>query len=190
MNWEDRWRQGNPAWDHGRAAPPLADYVATHAMSGRAIVPGCGSGHEVRLLAAKGLEVTGVDLAAGALERARAHGAAGGEVYHQGDWLRLPVGFAGKFDWVVEHAFLCALPPSRRFDYANAVNFVLRPRGHFLAVFYLDPANPVGPPFGISPRELDDLFGSFRLLARWRPKEAFASRAGREEMRLYQRTSG
>jgi methyl halide transferase len=187
MNWEERWGRGETGWDHGAPSPPLREYVETHAMQGRAIVPGCGSGHEVRLLAAKGLEVTGVDLAATAVERASAFPAVNGEQYRQGDWMRLPVTFGARFDWVLEHAFLCALPPARRVDYTDAVDFALSPGGFFLGVFYLNPKDPEGPPFGISPAELDLLFARFRLLARWRPGVAFPSRAGREEMRLYQK---
>lgn len=185
--WEQRWTQGNTTWDHGRASPPLEDYVNRYEMRGSAVVPGCGAGHEVRLLARKGLTVTGVDLASGAIAKARSFPPAGGERYLQTDWLKLQVGLGSKFDWVVEHTCLCALEPWRRSEYADAVEFALGPGGHLLGVFYLDPPNPEGPPYGISPGELNELFNRFHLIARWRPTEGFESRLGREEMRLYRK---
>ena len=186
-DWDQRWAQGTTSWDHGRASPPLADYVNRYDMRGRAVVPGCGSGHEVRLLARKGLEVTGIDFAEGAIAKARSIPVVNGEKYLQSNWLKLQASLGSQFDWVVEHTCLCALEPWHRAEYADAVEFALRYGGHFLGVFYLDPPNPNGPPFGISPGELNELFSRFHLIARWRPTEGFESRLGREEMRLYRK---
>jgi len=187
MNWERRWSTGTATWDHGEPSPPLAAYLQNHAMEGSVIVPGCGSGHDARLLAVHGLSVLAVDISATAIETARRYPAAGELKFLEADWLRLPVGLGGQFDWVVEHTCFCALDPSRRADYVDAVDFALRRGGRLLAVFYLDPAAPEGPPFGVAPGELTELFNRFQLIARWRPTEGFESRLGREEMRLYKK---
>lgn len=154
-------------------------------MRGKAIVPGCGSGHDVRLLAAHGLEVVGLDIAPTAVARARARPTDGKAVYVRADWLDLPEQFHGRFDWVVEHTCFCALQPSLRPAYVTSVVRALKPGGAFLAVFYREPASVEGPPFGVTDAELERLFDGFRLEERARPEAAYPSRVGREEIRLY-----
>ena len=55
--------------------------------------------------------------------------------------------------------------------YAGAVAAALKPGGHLLAVFYMNPDHDEdGPPFGVAPAELDTLFGvDFELLDEWQP---------------------
>lgn len=188
MDWEHRWALGDTGWDHGRPSPPLEAYLAGQALSGSSVVPGCGSGHDVRLLARHGLTVTGIDLAATAIEVARAHPRVADEIYRQADWLNLPVEMWGQFDWVVEHTCLCALNPEKWESYADSVDDVLRSGGFFLGVFYLNPDSDQGPPFRIQSDQLDRLFSRFQLVSKWTPTAAYDSRQGREEMRLYRKT--
>jgi hypothetical protein len=99
----------------------------------------------------------------------------------------------GSFDWVFEHTCYCAIPRERRPDYAVAVHAALRPGGHLLAVFYLQPweaheDQEQGPPFGTGTESLDAMFADrFELVERWQPTVAYAGREGREEMRLLRR---
>ena len=183
-DWEERWRAGETGWDHGRAAPPLLEFLRREAIEGRVLVPGCGAGHEVRALAAGGAEVIGIDVAPTALRVARGHAAVGAERYEECDWLGGETAALGRFDWVVEHTCFCAIDPGARPAYVRSLRDVLSPGGHFLGIFYLNPASPSGPPFGVTPGELDGLFADFELLRRWSPGEAFESRVGREQMRL------
>ena len=91
-----------------------------------------------------------------------------------------------------EHTCFCAIEPARRAEYVRAVAGALRPGGKLLAIFYLrpwsggEPPPPGGgPPFGTSPRELDQLFaGSFHLWGEWVPTRAFRGREERERVRL------
>ena len=67
--WEERYRAGQDGWDLGGPAPALAAWLeiggrfaaAVAGRSARVLVPGCGRGHDARLLARVGHEVTGVD---------------------------------------------------------------------------------------------------------------------------------
>ena len=70
MDWNRRYEENDTPWDKGEAHPVLRDMLAHDALSGRVLVPGCGSGHDVRELARHGLEVVGLDVAPLALERA------------------------------------------------------------------------------------------------------------------------
>ena len=103
-----------------------------------------------------------------------------------GDILDPSPELLGQFDWVVEHTCLCALPPDFWPAYARSIPSLLRPGGHFLALFYRNPHDDEGPPFGIDAETIDSLFGSaFELIKAGVPKLAYESREGREELRLY-----
>ena len=187
-DWEDHYRRGETPWEKGAASPGLVDFLATEPVRGRVLVPGCGLGHDVRALAATAQEVVGIDIAPSAIVSAEAYPRVGVERYELADLFALPPHLRGTFDWVWEHTCFCAIDPSQRSDYVEAVAGALTPGGKLLAVFYLDPGNDSpdeGPPFEVSIPELDRLFlPRFRLEREWLPQRAYPGREGREWMRL------
>ncbi|MEO0454205.1 MAG: methyltransferase domain-containing protein [Verrucomicrobiota bacterium] len=186
MDWDQRWNEGDTPWDHGEPAPPLAAFLRSNDIpSGTALVPGCGSGHEVRALAKAGFEATGLDLSPRAIEVAQEKVTPGAQ-FVVGDWFDLPEDFHQQFDWVFEHTCFCAIHPDRRDDYLKSLMQALKPGGHYMAIFYLNPQADEGPPFKVSPEELDQRFSNFRLLRAWEPGVGFESRMGREQCRLYE----
>ena len=109
----------------------------------RVLVPGCGSGHEVAMLAERGFDVTGVDYAPAAVERTRERlqgllqsKASAGVVRAQvveADLLAYePV---VPFDVIYEQTCLCALYPDHWRRYADRLFGWLRPGGSLLALF-------------------------------------------------------
>ena len=182
-DWEMRYQAGDSPWDKGRPHPELAAYLAAHPLSGRVLVPGCGPGHDVRAIAASGAEVLGIDIAPSAIERAQRHPVVGIERYELADLFALPPTYHAAFDWVWEHTCFCAINPALRTQYAESIAAVLKPGGHFLAMFYLNPDRDPGeggPPFGVSEAELDHLFGGyFELLEHWVPTQTHPGREGR-----------
>ncbi|CAD0090201.1 unnamed protein product [Aureobasidium mustum] len=73
--WEHLWQQDDLPWDKGFASPALADDLLPTAQSGRrlrALVPGCGKGYDVLLLASWGYDAVGVEAAATAVKAANA----------------------------------------------------------------------------------------------------------------------
>lgn len=185
--WENRWKSGETPWDHGRAAPPFEEFVEREGPpTGRILVPGAGSGHDVRFFAGLGAEVVGMDIAPSAIRLAQARTDSPRASFLLGDILDPDPGLQGTFDWVVEHTCLCALEPGCRPAYASSIRRLLRPGGAYLAVFYRDPHDDDGPPFGISAEEIDTLFApAFSLLQSWVPTRCYASRVGLEELRWY-----
>ncbi|NDV62288.1 methyltransferase domain-containing protein [Puniceicoccales bacterium CK1056] len=185
--WEGRWQSGHTPWDHGRPAPPFAEFVQNEgAPTGEILIPGAGSGHDVRFFAELGARVTGLDIAPSAIEVAQARNPCPGARYMLGDILNPAPELHRQFDWVVEHTCLCAMEPKFWPAYAAAIPKLLRPGGHFLALFYRNPHDDAGPPFGIDEATIESLFEPrFSLLKAGVPKQAYESRAGREELRLY-----
>ena len=63
MNWGEIYPKGDSSWNKGVASPPMKQYLERNAVRGRALVPGCGHGHEVALAVEHGLDATGLDMA-------------------------------------------------------------------------------------------------------------------------------
>jgi SAM-dependent methyltransferase len=193
-DWEQQYQKGETPWEKGAPSPGLVDYLATEPVRGRILVPGCGFGHDVRALVADGAEVTGLDISASAVAGAQRFPKAGNEQYILGNLFALPPEMQGAFDWVFEHTCFCAIQPSQRQAYVEAVAGALKPTGRLLAIFYLDPGNDSpdeGPPFEVSIAELDRLFlPHFHLVREWLPARAYPGREGREWMRVMEKTNG
>lgn len=185
-DWNSAYQNDDTPWDKGYAAPPLGEFLRRQSVRGQVLVPGCGSGHDVRLLAQQGAEVTGLDIAPGAAKKAGAFPQAGGECYAVGDFLGLEERYHGVFDWVVEHTCLCAIEPAQREAYAQSLARALKPGGHFLAIFYRVVSNSSGggPPHPISAEEIDQLLAKdFAMLESFVPQQTYPSRpVGCEEV--------
>ena len=187
-DWEAHYQKGETPWEKRGASPGLLDFLALEPVGGRGLVPGCGFGHDVRALAATAQEVVGLDIAPSAIEGAARFPRAGNERYELANLFDLPPPLRGSFDWVWEHTCFCAIDPSMRAAYVDAVAGALKPGGQLLAMFYLDPGHDhpgEGPPFGVSLAELDALFSTqFAVEREWLPARAYPGREGREWMRI------
>ena len=159
--WDTRYRDGVTPWDAGRVPPKLARWLQGQASGRRVLVPGCGSGYEVRAFAEQGDDVLGIDFSDAAIEAARRTlGELAGRV-RKADFFTLD---APTFDLAYERTFLCALPPRERSRWARRVAELVG-RGGLLAGFFYFGEGERGPPFGITARELDALLDpAFALL--------------------------
>ena len=151
--WDLRFREGFMPWDAGGVPAALREFLAREPPARRVLIPGCGSGYEVRAFATAGHEVVAIDFSAAAIEAARRVLGELGHLAVQGDFFAHP---AGKFDLVYERAFLCALPRAHWPRWAARVAEVLRPGGR-LAGFFFWSDDERGPPFGLKSGELEAL---------------------------------
>ena len=186
-DWDEAYQRRETPWEKGKPHPALVDFLAENGpLGGEILVPGCGSGHDVRALSTPENHAVGIDLAPSAVAKANARPKVGNEEYELGDFFALPVEWNGRFDVVFEHTCFCAIDPARRDDYVKAVVRLLAPGGRFLAIFFLNPDNDGGgPPFPVDRQELDDRFGlHFTLEREWIPARTHPGREGRELMRV------
>ncbi len=182
--WAQIYADGGDRWERGEPAPPLARWVTgpDAPPPGRALVPGCGRGHEALMLAAAGWQVTGLDLVAAPLADARAAAAGRGLEervrFEQGDFFARSTELAGSFDLMLEHTCYCAIDPKRRDDYADAAVRVLAPGGRLAGLFWAC-GNDSGPPWACSQEELEARFGPRLEIERLEPAVgSFDNRAG------------
>jgi SAM-dependent methyltransferase len=119
----------------------------------RVLVPGCGSGYEVKLFAERGDDVVGIDFSDAALDAARRTLGALAARVRKADFFALD---EAPFDLVYERTVLCALPRARWPDWGRRIPALVRPGGRLAGFFFFDD-NERGPPFGISQHELDGL---------------------------------
>ena len=189
--WEDAYVRADAGWDLGVPAPPIVSLVDGRrdlVRPGRALVVGCGRGHDALALASRGFSVIALDWSPSAAREARARltGEAGPPRVLRGDVRRLPVATAS-VDHVVEHTCFCALDPADRPLYVREVARVLRPGGLLFGLFY-EPAAPQNPPFTTSEAELRGLFGAaFDLAVLERARDSIERRAGRELLAAFVR---
>ncbi|MEM1084084.1 MAG: methyltransferase domain-containing protein [Verrucomicrobiota bacterium] len=192
-DWEGRWQRGETPWNKGAPAPPLMELLDSEhgdCLKGRRVlVPGCGSGEDVRELARSGAMVTGLDLSPTVLEIARSESEGLSAKFvceNLFEWDSKP------FDAIWEHTCFCAIDPSDRARYAEAVARLIRPGGVLTGVFYLEPWGqdeaPEPPPFGSRKEEILELLDpAFEMIWGRTPENAFSGREGREWLAVFRR---
>jgi methyl halide transferase len=183
--WENLYQTGDTRWDKGEPSPGLVDFLAARDLpKGSVLVPGCGTGHDARAWARAGFATTGMDIAPSAIRSSREQTAAAGleAQFREGNFLQ-DEPFA-RFDYVFEHTLFCAINPSERDTYIQAVRRWLKPEGRFVAVFYLIP-DTEGPPFGTTREEIRKRFEPyFKLEKDWVPR-SYPNRTGLEWMTIW-----
>jgi SAM-dependent methyltransferase len=151
--WDTRFRGGVTPWDAGSVPPALEIWLKKRSSSSRVLIPGCGTGYEVRAFAERGHDVLAIDFSDAALDAARRELGKLASLVRKGDFFSLQ---ADPFDVVYERAFLCALPRSLWTEWARRTAELVRPGGELAGFFYIDD-NQHGPPFGIAPSQLNSL---------------------------------
>jgi len=155
--WEKRFREGFTPWDSGGIPLALESFLGREPRGARVLIPGCGSGYEVRAFAQAGFETLAIDFAPAAVERAQRTLGPLAHLVRLADFFEFD--FGRSFDLIYERAFLCALPRRLWPRYAPRVSELLRPEGRLAGFFFFDDAER-GPPFGLKTGELETLLGS------------------------------
>ena len=161
MTWQEAWEEGRTPWDAGCSAPVLHTLVDS-LPTGRAVVPGCGTGYDLLSLAGPNREVVGIDVAPIAKARFEAiaadHPHRDRVVYVVGDAFSFDPGPG--FDLMWDYTFLCALPIALRPQWVEFVDRMLRAEGELAALIFpvVPDADPEqGPPYPLTPALVTDL---------------------------------
>ncbi|CZT17533.1 related to thiol methyltransferase [Ramularia collo-cygni] len=191
-HWEDLWQKQTTPWDRNGPSLALKDTVTGRQdlfgsalkdvasnQRKRALVPGCGRGYDVLLLASLGYDCYGLDASQTAIDAALKHQAesskdeqyvphdskvGAGETkflvhnFFKDDFLADTNG--GNFDLIFDYTFLCALPPEMRPSWAKRMSELLSPTGYLICLEWPLHKAPTegGPPHGLSSELYVQLF--------------------------------
>ena len=184
--WEERWRLGQIGFHQQAVEEQLAKYWSElNVSTGNVLVPLCGKSLDLLWLRDRGFRVTGIELSAVAVESlfweqgilARRLAGDGIDRFDadrlrifQGDLFTLDNARLGNFHAVYDRASLIALPEEVRVRYADALAGMTQPgtKTLLMTIEYAQ-QQADGPPFSVSPSEVERLYGtrhSIRLLER------------------------
>lgn len=184
--WDQRYLSGKTPWDQRDVPVQLRDYLQRTPATGRALVPGCGSGYEIRILHDRGWQVLGLDFSPAAVARARNELGPLGRLVRTGDFFAPADDLVG-FNLIYERTFLCALPPELHARYARRMAELIRPGGVLCGFFFLGPEDEP-PPHPLSQARLDALLGeAFDRIEDQPVPDSLPLFAGKERWQAWQR---
>lgn len=193
--WEERYLNKTMPWDIGQVAPAFVKYFNKRAESWemgaekktnsfisplKFAVLGCGLGHDAFYIAKfKGynLQVYGFDFSENAINycnEIKEKENIKNVQFIKADFFELTKNkkWKGFFDIVIEHTSLAAIDPKRRKEYTDLIKYLLKPGGKLIGLFFIRPKELKGPPFGITPEEVRELFkDDFREIEKLRYEE-------------------
>lgn len=192
MDWQKRYIENDTPWDKNQAAPELVHRIhsESHLFNKveKALVPGCGLGHDAFVLAEAGMNTIGFDISELALEQAAQRYQHAKLDWQHGD-LFSDLADA-EFDMVWEHTCFCAIPLEMRDAYVECMANTLKPGGFLLGVFFIETDLPEGegPPFKASIEEIKThFFNRFSLEYQATPDHHYSGREGKEQLMLFRR---
>lgn len=130
-----------PPWDIGRPQQAFLDLAHGGALRGRLLDAGCGTGEHTLMAAGIGLDATGIDLAAAALQAAerKARERACTARFIRWDARRLAeLPDVGEFDTVLDCGLFHVFDIDERAAYVEGLRSVLVPGGRFFMLCISD----------------------------------------------------
>ncbi|KAI0849149.1 S-adenosyl-L-methionine-dependent methyltransferase [Daldinia vernicosa] len=234
--WTELWNHDKSYfWDRTGPSPALIDWIESQSEISQphpnyrpiALIPDCGKGYDVIMLALHGFDAYGLEISQRAIQMAEVNAAAqfcepssynfgsskasrsikyrGNVKFIQGDFFETgwekqiaTENFQG-FDLIYDYAFLCALPPDLRKDWARRMRELISPVGVLACLefpLYKD-LRALGPPWGLkdvywnilaeggdgimSENSIQDtrmLEGSFQRVAYFKPPRSYENGKG------------
>uniref|UniRef100_A0A1D1XSJ7 Putative thiol methyltransferase 2 n=1 Tax=Anthurium amnicola TaxID=1678845 RepID=A0A1D1XSJ7_9ARAE len=158
--WEKCWEEGLTPWDIGRPTPVILHLLQIGALpKGRALVPGCGSGHDVVAMACPERYVVGLDISESAINKACELTST---LPNKHCFSFLAEDFftwrpTELFDLVFDYTFFCAIDPCMRSAWANKICDILRPDGELITLMYPIGDYVGGPPYAVSVDDYEEV---------------------------------
>ncbi|RDI57452.1 methyltransferase [Flavobacterium glaciei] len=177
--WDAQYEAKTTGWDLGQVSPPIQAYVDTIAnKNSRILIPGCGNSYEAHYILEQGFtNITVIDIAPTLVTVLK-------EKFKNNTNIQIVLGdffdHQGKYDFIIEQTFFCALPPTMRQKYVWKMHQLLSDDG-ILAGLLFNRTFESGPPFGGSKEEYEMLFkDTFDFLKIDVSKNSIAPRANSE----------
>jgi SAM-dependent methyltransferase len=191
--WQTLYDGNDTPFDLRGPSAPFIDWLdAEKPRPGRAVVPGCGRGHDVLELARRGWDALGIDFAPSAVRDATGNASRAGLIgarFLEADIFALGPEHDAAYDLLFEQTCYCAIEPHRRDEYARIAARLVKARGWLAFVVYPVDGRAGGPPFNIGVEEVPLRFASaFELVQIGAPRRASApGRTGKELFALLRR---
>jgi methyl halide transferase len=184
---------GVTPWHLGEPALGLQDFIQKVPLDGLFLVPGCGQGLDVQLLAKTRPTATvfGLDLSDLVIQNAKETINETNVKLISGDFFKTADLEKDSFSFIFDYTFLCAMQLHKRNDWANRMKELIKPGGMLMTLMFplQDHDLEKGPPFPLSVETYYDLLrDGFKLesleVCRSPPK-----RQGREKLAVWIRKS-
>lgn len=164
--WQQRYESDSIRWDMGEISPPLKAYIDQLPASAKdqmILVPGAGNAYEVGYLHEQGFtNVILVDFALTPIaDFAKRYPDFPSDHLICADFFELSskaFGLKGKFDWILEQTFFCAINPTRRDEYVQQMAKLLKPNGKLIGLLFDKDFGGNDIPFGGSLDEYQQRF--------------------------------
>jgi len=160
-DWDEMYGGQPLPWDIGRPQPVFADLVDNGRVVGHVLDAGCGSGEHALLVAERGMDATGVDVASRAIAIARRKADERGLSvrFEVMDALQLGA-LDEQFDTVLDSGLFHCFDDEQRVGYVDALTEVVAPGGRLLLCCFSNEQPGDWGPRRISKEELRAAFVS------------------------------
>jgi SAM-dependent methyltransferase len=156
LYWETKYQNKSTGWDLGIISPAIKLYIDTLKNKNSAIlIPGCGNTYEAAYLLEQGFtNITIIDIAPTLVSSLREKfGVNSNITILLGDFFE----HHGKYDFIIEQTFFCALEPALRQKYARKMNELLDKDGILVGLLF-NRQFEKSPPFGGNQEEYHSIF--------------------------------
>ncbi|KAK9288702.1 hypothetical protein L1049_017165 [Liquidambar formosana] len=191
--WEKCWEQGLTPWDLGKPTPIILHLHQTGSLpKGRALVPGCGSGHDVVAIACPERFVVGLDISDSAIKKAKELSSllpnANYFTFQKVDFFTwCPT---EEFDLIFDYTFFCAIEPDLRSAWARRIQDILKPDGELITLMFPIDDHVGGPPYKVSIIDYEEVLHpmGFKAISIMDNELAIGPRKGREKLGRWKRS--
>ena len=160
--WENQYQVNATGWDLGQVSPPIKTYIETiENKDAKILIPGCGNTYEATYLLQLGFtNVTVIDIAPTLIAILK-------QKFLENKNITICLGdffeHEGKYDYIIEQTFFCALPPRMRQKYVWKMTQLLSDYGKLIGLLF-NREFEVSPPFGGSLKEYEQIFDKAFLI--------------------------
>lgn len=184
--WESRYKENEIGWDTGKITTPLKGYIDQITNKNiKILIPGAGNGYEFDYLIENGFtNVYVVDFAATPLKNIAIRNPKFKENLIHLNFFELDM----TFDLIIEQTFFCALNPDLRAKYVAKMTDILNNNGKIVGLLFNFPLTEVGPPFGGSLEEYQNIFSKeFKIKTLEKAYNSIKPRADKELFFIFEK---